>query len=206
MPENNSENDLLQEIDENRRRLQEQLRPQPRNSNLATKKVITLVAAAVIIVAAISYDRQVPLAHSTDHELKPVDFSFSLDCRSLDGDYDKPLVTSVEEYEQAYAEAKKDGNWKRIIFENVYYDPHARIAYNYGKADDGAVAWLPLFVTKVTPEIIAMEDTLTPNGGLELGLIDRRTGVGEVTHYSYGTKRLHKQYRFKCEPSPPAKF
>jgi hypothetical protein len=190
-----------------------------RNSNVSTKKVIALIAASMIIVAAISQVR------ADDNAPKPVDFSVSLDCRALEGNIKEPLYVSVRDYEQAYAKAKQDGdNWDEInknpFYKGLIYDKSVRIAYDHGKVDDGAIGWLSAtFVTEVTPEIIVIEGIPTPIGPLRCGEIDRRTGHADYWDYQLNTppnnkagdwdgvtKSLWTQYAAECEPSPPAKF
>ena len=161
-------------------------------------KVPMLIAAAVVVVAVINYDKLLPLVRS-DNTPKPVDISFSLDCRELEGPVQKPLLMSIEEYEKA--------------------SPLCSASAYAGKADGGAVGWLfGTSVAEVTDEIIVIKGSVTSIGSLQIGSVDRRTGHADLSDYSLVvppnnngkwenvTKKIWKQYTFECEPSKPAKF
>jgi hypothetical protein len=178
-------------------------------------KANPLTIAAVLITTLSAYNN----SDATDAP-KPVDFSFSLECRALEGPYEKPLSTTIEEWEERYAEAKQAGNFDsfRRDFKDVVYDKSVRVAYVHGKVDDGAFDVLArTFVTEVTPEIIVIAGDWTPIGPILQGSFDRRTGAGWFTVYAARnpsdtkwagtTMRIyHQQFAFQCEPSKPAKF
>jgi hypothetical protein len=92
---------------------------------------------------------------------------------------------TVAEWEELYEEGERDG-WQALhseLYKGIIHEDRVTFAYQYGKVDDGAVAWLfGTHVAKVTPEIIVVEGMVTPIGAL-------------IT-----------QYTFECVPSRAAKF
>ena len=196
---------------------------------MSTKVPALIIAAAVITIAVITYDKLLPFVrgdYAPINDPKPVDFSFSLDCRMLAGRPNEPLAISIEEYEKTSTEAEKTNNWmppiNNPLTQGLIYEKHARVAYNHGKVDGGAISWLAdTFVTEVTPEIIVVEGRPTSIGPLIYGTFDRRTGSGSLSSYTISrpidgkpdkgewsnvTRNLWKQYEFQCEPAPHAKF
>jgi hypothetical protein len=176
-----------------------------------------LVVAAITGVGAFYY-----FHFQKNGAPRPVDFSFSLECRELEGAPGKPLMVTIDEWEKAYAEAKRGNDWSVFdtpMYKGIIHEDRVRFAYVHGKPDGGAVAWLyRTYVSEVTAEIIVINGGVTPIGPLQMGLVDRRTGHAGLSEYNLDIppgnkgewegvrKKLWKEYTFECEPSKPAKF
>jgi hypothetical protein len=175
---------------------------------------VAAFGAVVIAVAALS--------NCNDTAIKPVDFSFSLRCRQLEGPTGKGkmLLMTVEQWEKGYAEAERTGHYNDFYkrTEGIIYTDDVPFAYVHGEPDGGAIGWLAgTFIYEVTPEAIFIESQPTPIGPMMQGLVDRRTGHAELSEYHFdvppnnkgweGTTRYQwKQFAWEYEPSKPAKF
>jgi hypothetical protein len=142
-----------------------------------------------------------------------VDFSFSLECRDLESQWDKEILlpwdTAVVDWERKHPWPNELPNpW------NVeHYDTGVRIAFNHGVPDGNSAFDVDnLRVVEVTPEGITLRGK-TKAAASEEGFFDRRTGHGMIRWYradstDHGSQgeKLWKQFILECQPSKPAKF
>jgi hypothetical protein len=158
---------------------------------------------------------------------KAVDFTFSLECRTLESNYGQTIhyqtYTAVELFEQQHGST----NWYHRPYEGPTHDgvqdyyPAGRIAFNHGEPDGSSLPAVEgLRVVEVTPEEVVLRGRTTL--GSANGRFDRRTGHGEINEYKkYYDRREFKgepwiggeegediwqQWIFECKPSAPAKF
>jgi hypothetical protein len=178
-----------------------------------TKTILGTVAAAAIAIAAIAAPAKAK-ASVLDKIFRPkaVDFTFSLECRALESNWNQtihlPEYDAVSKYEQDYGVAS---------YANVEsYYLQGRIAFNHGEPDGTSLPALAgMKVVKVTPEGITLQGK--SDIGSSKGFFDRRTGHGIITEFKkYGKgdlalggqpgETVHQQWIFECKPSAPAKF
>lgn len=184
-----------------------------------TKQIhTTTIAAAAIALAAITAPAKAS-ASILDKIFGPkaVDFTFSLECRTLESNWNQTIHLSeydaVSQFEQdhsvtPYVNGADDG------VESYY--PQGRIAFNHGEPDGTSLpAVAGMYIVKVTPEGITLQGK--SDIGSSKGFFDRRTGHGIITEFKkYGKgdlalggepgETVHKQWIFECKPSAPAKF
>jgi hypothetical protein len=163
-------------------------------------------------------------------DAKPVDFTFSLQCRSLESESGRlilPFATAMTVYEAGYREAEKDANapsadsaaiWKQ--FETMYqkgyaveyYHKDVLVAYNHGVPDGDAGQARVLgpwdtgtHIVEVTPNTIRVAGEWMPGAPVE-GTFNRTSGHGEIFEYEPGEKpslmsKVHKMFLLQCQPA-----
>lgn len=184
---------------------------------------IVALVAIVFVAGYIGYQKSLPSTTASNDEPKVVDFSVSLECRALEGPLKKPLMTTVEEYEEESAKAERyaaehNGEYPPWGPQDVLYDKRVPVAYVQGKLEDGSWRWLSgTVVSEVTNDAILLNGWFTPIGPMHIGSLNRRTGEGGFTVYRPNTPKsgtwegatrgnIVRQFALQCEPAEPAKF
>jgi hypothetical protein len=147
----------------------------------------------------------------------PVDFTFSLTCRDLEGEGQQhillPYLQAVEMYEERLKASGETMLQLRRSTNVMYYDTNVLIAYNHGLPDSNS-GWdtSGSHVSEVTPNVIRIAGD---DHGIPVdGFFDRHTGHGEIFRYAYGetpsmglgASKIDRMFMLQCEPSKPTKF
>jgi hypothetical protein len=184
-----------------------------------------ILSAGMLIGAASALLAATPTL--TDNTPPTVDLTLSLQCRMVEGAYEKTIklswddaVTKVEEARaQHYDPRSFDAGgfsywWFKYAVENGLekYEPSVRVAFNHGIPDGTSTDVLAgMRVVKATPDGITLRG-ISVFHAEEEGYIDRRTGHAMITwfaqpgypegdEYLHTGKKVLKQFAFECEPS-----